>query len=1031
MPQPPSSIGPASALELRVLGEMALLRGGEPLDLPPSKKTRALLAYLAVTGKAHRRDRLCSLLWDVTDDPRGALRWSLSKLRALVDEADAPRILADREHVRLETVTLSVDWSRLRDRLAGDLGSFSTEQLRGYLAEFRGEFLEGLELADFHDFQAWCVAQRQAAREANVSVLWALVEQLGRSSDAALPLLRTLVALEPLESTARALLVASLAARGSKEELQLQLGAAEKLFRECGRLDEFERVRAAARPASSSTEGDSGPPAARAKDEPAPPSSSLRPLVGRAEPWRNLVAALRHVSGERRSRLLLLIGEPGLGKTRLLEELRREAVGQGACVLEGRSYEAELARPYGPWTDALGRLPGHFLGDALRKELSLLLPDSGTEASGSTRERLFGAVSDLLAARAHSEPVVLLFDDLQWCDEASAELIHYAARMNVHRPVLFVLAARGGELPDNPAVERALRGLRREGRLEALTLEPLDRDATRELLGHVGDLTPELADEVHRRSAGNPLYAMELARALRSVAEGDLPSSLRGLLRDRVARLPPAAADVLRWCAVLGAAAQLPWLRRLCGLDAGQLADALEVLERHGMVQLARHGRAPEGSYEFTHDLVRQAVYAEMSEPRRRLMHLQVADMLAPLALDQDALVLDLARHAGLAGEPSLGAEACVRAGRRCVRLFANREALALAKRGLRLVEQLPPRERLQRRLELRQVELAARRPQNLTAAAKELEELADQALDVECPEHARLGYHLASYLRWEQGAWEDAKRAMLQAERISRGSNENERVLALAEAARCLTLLQRDLPHAEALLLEAEARAHRAALEVVAIPDALGLLRWYKGRLEDAAQLFEQARSIAHEQGDRQGEFRALEHRLLVELERGELDRADVTASELLRLGERLREGSDLPFAKLLVAVVRRARGDAKAEDEVASELQNLRTADAKLRLVLGLLRAAELDLATGAADRALLRAQEALDVAERLERPSEVVLACVCGVIACETERPELARELVRRALAHPKSSLSFQAKQALEALAPEEKESSRHVG
>src|SRR5512145_2814499 len=86
-------------LSIRVLGEIAVVRGGEGLLLPPSKKTRALLAYLAVTGRPHRRERLCSLLWDVTDDPRAALRWSLSKLRRLVDEKHRPRIVADRDGV--------------------------------------------------------------------------------------------------------------------------------------------------------------------------------------------------------------------------------------------------------------------------------------------------------------------------------------------------------------------------------------------------------------------------------------------------------------------------------------------------------------------------------------------------------------------------------------------------------------------------------------------------------------------------------------------------------------------------------------------------------------------------------------------------------------------------------------------------------------------------------------------------------------------------------------------------------------------
>src|SRR5581483_3214801 len=103
-------------LTLRLLGEMELVRGGERVALPASKKTRALLAYLAVTARAHRRERLCSLFWDVPDDPRGALRWSLSKLRALVDDPERPRIAGDREAVSFDAADADVDVLTARRR---------------------------------------------------------------------------------------------------------------------------------------------------------------------------------------------------------------------------------------------------------------------------------------------------------------------------------------------------------------------------------------------------------------------------------------------------------------------------------------------------------------------------------------------------------------------------------------------------------------------------------------------------------------------------------------------------------------------------------------------------------------------------------------------------------------------------------------------------------------------------------------------------------------------------------------------------
>ena len=188
-------------LRLRFLGETEVVRGGAPVPLPPSKKTRALLAYLAVTGGRHRRERLCSLLWDVADDPRGALRWSLSKLRAIVDEPGRERIAveedhgpgdegqagaADREGVSFQAHGARVDLLAIRQRLGAGAESIGLADLEALAAELRGEFLEGLDLSDFHDFHAWCVAMREDVRKARVTVHESLVRRLGEDPGRAL-----------------------------------------------------------------------------------------------------------------------------------------------------------------------------------------------------------------------------------------------------------------------------------------------------------------------------------------------------------------------------------------------------------------------------------------------------------------------------------------------------------------------------------------------------------------------------------------------------------------------------------------------------------------------------------------------------------------------------------------------------------------------------------------------------------------------------------------------------------------------------
>lgn len=133
-------------LELRFLGGIEIARAGTPVVLPPSKKTRALLAFLAVSGKPHRRERICEMFWDLPDDPRGSLRWSLSKLRAVVDEADCPRIVADRDWVGFEAGGARIDVHEIKARYTAPLEQAPIDGLKSAAAAFNGDFLEGLDL---------------------------------------------------------------------------------------------------------------------------------------------------------------------------------------------------------------------------------------------------------------------------------------------------------------------------------------------------------------------------------------------------------------------------------------------------------------------------------------------------------------------------------------------------------------------------------------------------------------------------------------------------------------------------------------------------------------------------------------------------------------------------------------------------------------------------------------------------------------------------------------------------------------------
>lgn len=210
-------------LALNLLGPITLRRDGEVVPLPASRKTRALLGYLAATDKPVRREQLTSLFWEVPDDPRGALRWSLSKLRHLVDQADRCRLEADRDIVHLNCSELGVDWFTLRDLAASDVRKQPVERLTAALAE--GEFMEGLDLPDCGAFHGWLVAMREDARRSQVVLLRELAGR-DMAEPQALALARRWCSLDPYDAIARKSLVDLLERTGRRNEADDQRAAA-------------------------------------------------------------------------------------------------------------------------------------------------------------------------------------------------------------------------------------------------------------------------------------------------------------------------------------------------------------------------------------------------------------------------------------------------------------------------------------------------------------------------------------------------------------------------------------------------------------------------------------------------------------------------------------------------------------------------------------------------------------------------------------------------------------------------------------
>ncbi len=968
-------------LEIRLLGEPAVVVDGQARSLPASKKTRALLGYLVATARPQRRERLCELLWDGPDDPRAGLRWSLAKLRPLLDVGGAVRVVADRERVSFESHGAEVDVLTLSALSRADLSTAPLERLTSALARFRGPFLEGLELSSCPAFHAWCVGEREALRAREVELLTTLIERLRSEPARALGFARALIALDPLAESPRLALMDLLAALGeTRRALEECDDYTRTLQRELRVKPSFELERrrmalgppppgAAAVPVSARASAPEPPPLTGSSEqaqamgqEKSPPA----PLVGRGRELAQLEQLLD--AAGRGTPVLLLLGEPGIGKTRLLEELGRLARERGGLVLSGRAFEAELVRPYGAFIDALrGQSPSPFARLA------------------ADRTRLYDALVTLLAtaAREHS-PLVLLLDDLHWFDADSAELLHYLARGLRSSSLLLAASARVGELADNPAAQRLVRALGRERLAASVELGPL---ADEDLKTLVNAANPGIKlDRVLGESAGNPLFALEAARALGAGSQ-DLVGSLQQLMTERLGRLGEAERALVSWAGALGRSFDVDVLARVTGLTAPELLGPLERLERHAIL------RSRDAGYDFAHDLLRQAAYRQMSGPRQRLVHAQIARALADAPDADGALASDVAHHAALAGDLSLAARACISAGRRCVRLFASRQARELSLRGRRLAASLPDAERVPILIELMAIELLAEPRPDLEASISSLAEQA-RALGLAAVE-AR-AWFLRSVLAFRAGDSKSAFDSTLSRVEATRQASALEHGAELAGAARCFLLLEKNLDVAEQFITRARALLGEQS-EPLDVTWSRGLLARARDDLDAAAERLARAVLLARRQQLRWEECECLVELAWVDLDRGRPDLVLVHAEELAQVAEKVVESAYVPLVESLKALARLEQGGAVEEHlaELERTLPALREVGASRLLSIIQNRAARWALAAGLGARAQGHAEQALEAAGRVERVSEIATArATLAEIALSAREVEAAR-------------------------------------
>jgi class 3 adenylate cyclase len=400
-------------------------------------------------------------------------------------------------------------------------------------------------------------------------------------------------------------------------------------------------------------------------------SYAEEPLIGRDRE----IATLEELTAPREGRrAVLILGEPGIGKTRHAAAAATEACARGAVVVLARC-PPEAVVPFEPWVRALGELARggdegwrRALALAAGPELASLVPELsgllgvGEQAGASemiaaegARYRLLRGIGAALLWAAGGAPLHVVLDDAHWCDPASAQALAHLLE-DAHLPLVLVVTARDREMGRRHPVSRVLADLRRTGDLEQLRLEGLDADGMAALVdARLGrGITPGLAVRLQARTAGNPFFAGELVRDLDgrgALAEGEAldsapaPDAVADLVEERLARLDPETERFLAAVAAIGPTAPVALAAEAAGLTSSAAGRAVEQALSERLVDEVAAARP---TIAFPHALVREALVAATGEAARARLHLAIA---RALEADPDAEPAELARHYGLAVE--------------------------------------------------------------------------------------------------------------------------------------------------------------------------------------------------------------------------------------------------------------------------------------------------------------------------------------------------------------------------------------------
>jgi DNA-binding SARP family transcriptional activator/tetratricopeptide (TPR) repeat protein len=919
-------------MDFRLLGPLEVLENGTAIDVGAAKP-RALLAVLLLKANhVVSSDELLEALWD--EQPPGtalkALQVYVSQLRKALGKE---RILTRVPGYELRVEPGELDLERFKTLVAEEKLEQALLLWRGQpLADFRYELFAQADIARLEELRIACLEDRIES-DLRTGRHPALVGEID-----------ALVREHPLRERLRAQLMLALYRSGrDAEALEAYQDARRTLVEELGieprrELRELQQAILLQDPALDLVA------------EQAPLESTRGAFVGRGRELEELLVGLEDaVAGH--GRLFLLVGEPGIGKSRLADELIGRARARGARVLVGRCWEAGGAPAYWPWVQSMRACVRETEPETLRAQLGtgasslaqLLpelrelfpdLPEPPAIESEGARFRLFEATSSFLQSAARNRPLLLVLDDLHAADEPSLLLLQFLARELAESRLLVVGAYRDVDPSPTDPLTAALTELSREPVTATVALAGLgERDVARFIeLASDDAASEELIAAIYEETEGNPLFVGEIVRLL--ATEGRLedehaprfaiPQSVRDVIARRLRHLSEECNRALVLASVLGREFDLDALAHMGGVSENALLGSLDEAMTARVVSDVPGSRT---RLRFAHILIRDTLYDGLTTARRVRLHRLAVDALEALYGDEPGPHLaELAYHSIAGSDFDKGLRYAQRAGDRALALLAYEEAARLyetALEALELQRRMVPVSRCELLLALGD---ALAKAGNTPEAKDTFLAAADLARSSRLPEHlarAALGY--GGRFQWLRAGNDRRLVPLLEEALAALGEESALRVRLLARLAGAL----RDQPS-----LEPRSSLSRQAVEIarrLGDPDTLGYalvnlaMATWGPEAEELAAIADEVSGLAQQTDDAERAFQACWLHHITSLTLGDHGRVAALADEHRALADELKQPSQQWYSAVMRAAWALLRGEFSEGEQLTEEALRL----------------------------------------------------------------------------------------------------------